>query len=69
MIQTPDHLYQKVTRLILGAVFPIFVFVQFVFEGMTFPAALITLLLLLALVFTVISWDTLEMRMRFEDDE
>lgn len=68
----PEYLYQKATRLVFGAVFPIFVLVQFTDQGMTFPASLITLLTVLALVFTIISWDTLMMRMRLEerfDDE
>ena len=64
----PDHLFQKSMRLILGGVFPVFVWWQFTNQGMTFAASLISVLTLLSLVFTVLSMDSLEMRTRFEDE-
>lgn len=64
----PDHLVQKAARLVFGAVFPFFVWWQFTTQGMTFSASLISLLTMLALVFTIISLDTLVMRSWFEDE-
>ena len=68
-----SRLQRLALRVVLGAVVPIFVLSQFLTQGMTFPASLITLLTILSLVFTAIAIDVSDLKAalteQFEGEE
>lgn len=64
-----SRLYHKAARIFLGAVLPVFVLARFTTQDMAFQAALITLLTVLSLVFTVLSLDAFELKAHLAADD